>query len=81
MEQIVIYLLIVQKFANLKQKIPSLEQLCYVLERFQRTGLKIIWKKTRFNCYVYDFTVDFDAFAVDDILTIHEHLMKNNNVV
>ena len=38
-------------------------------------------KKTRFNGYVYDFSVDFDAIAVDDILTIHEHLMKNNNVV
>ena len=29
-------------------------------------------KKTGFNGYVYDFSVDYDAIAVDDILDIHE---------
>ena len=33
-------------------------------------------KKTGFNGYVYDFSVDYDAIAVDDILVIHNHLMK-----
>ena len=28
-------------------------------------------KKTEFNGYVYDFSVDYDAIAVDDILDIH----------
>ena len=42
MEQIVIYLLIVQKFGKLNQKILRLQQLYYVLETFQRIGLKII---------------------------------------
>ena len=38
-------------------------------------------KKTRFNGYVYDFSVDYDAIAVDDILDIHEYLMKKNNMI
>ena len=28
-------------------------------------------KKTGLNGYVYDFSVDYDAIAVDDILGIH----------
>ena len=37
-------------------------------------------KKTRLNGYVYDFSVDYDAITVDDILDIHNYLMKNNNI-
>ena len=36
-------------------------------------------KKTRFNGYVYNFSVDYDAIAVDDILNIHNYLMKNHD--
>ena len=38
-------------------------------------------KKTGFNGYVYDFSVDYDAIAVNDIKDIHKYLMKKNNVV
>ena len=38
-------------------------------------------KKTRFNGYIYDFSVDYDAIAVDNILDIHKHLMKKNNII
>ena len=38
-------------------------------------------KKTGFNGYVYDFSVDYNAFAVDDILDIHKYLMKKNNMI
>ena len=37
-------------------------------------------KKTGLNGYVYNFSVDYDAIAVDDILDIHKCLMKNNNM-
>ena len=37
-------------------------------------------KKTGLNGYVYDFSVDYDATAVDDILDIHKYLMKKNGV-
>ena len=38
-------------------------------------------KTTRFNGYVYDFSVDYDAIVVDDILDIHKCLMKKSNMI
>ena len=38
-------------------------------------------KKTGLNGYVYDFIVDYDAIAVDDILDIHKYLMEKNDIV
>ena len=37
-------------------------------------------QKSELNGYVYDFSVDYDAIAVDDILDIHKCLMKKNNI-
>ena len=38
-------------------------------------------KKTGLNDYVYDFSVDYDAIEVDDILDIHKYLMKKDNMI
>ena len=38
-------------------------------------------KKTGFSGYVYDFSVDYDSIAFDDIKDIHKYLMKKNDVV
>ena len=38
-------------------------------------------KKTGLNGYVYGFSVDYDAIAVDDILDIRNYLMKKNAIV
>ena len=38
-------------------------------------------KKAGLYAYVYDFSVDYDAIAVDDILDIHKYLMKKNKIV
>ena len=38
-------------------------------------------KKTGFNGYVYDFSVDYDSIDVDDIKDIHKYLMKKNDMV
>ena len=38
-------------------------------------------KKAGLNGYVYDFSADYDAIAVDDILDIHKYLMKKNNMI
>ena len=38
-------------------------------------------KDTGLNGYVYDFSVDYDATAVDDIKDIHKYLMKKNNII
>ena len=74
MGQIVTYLSMVQQFINLRQKILRLQQLYYV-------GSVDNMKKAGFNGYVYDFSVDYDAVAVDDIKDIHKYLIKKNNIV
>ena len=38
-------------------------------------------KKTGLNGYVYEFSVDYDAIAVNDILDIHKYLMKKNGII
>ena len=38
-------------------------------------------KKTGFNGYVYDFSVDYNVTDVDDIKDIQMYLMKKNNIV
>ena len=36
--------------------------------------------KAGLNGYVYDFNLDYDAIAVDDILDIHKYFMKKHNI-
>ena len=40
-------------------------------------------KKTGLNGYIYGFSADYDAIAVDDIdiLDIQEHLIKKNKII
>ena len=37
-------------------------------------------KKTGLYGYVYDSSVDYDVIAVDDMLDIHEYLIKKNDI-
>ena len=38
-------------------------------------------KKTKLNKYVYDFSADYVAVAVDNMLDIHMYLMKKNKII
>ena len=38
-------------------------------------------KKTGFNGYIYDFSTDYNAIIVSDILDIPKYLMKKNRIV
>ena len=38
-------------------------------------------KKTGFNGYIYDFSVDYNSIGVSDIQDIHKYLMKKNRIV
>ena len=38
-------------------------------------------KKTGLNGYVHDFSFDYSDTAVDDILDIHNYLMKKNDII
>ena len=64
MEQIVICLWMVQKFTNL------------CLGNISKYWPTDNMKKTGFNGYIYDFSVDYDATDVDDIVDIHKYLIK-----
>ena len=72
MEQIVIYLLMAQKFINLKQRILRLQKLYLCLGNISKDWSVDNTKKTRLNGYVYDFSVDYDGIAVDGILDTHK---------
>ena len=37
-------------------------------------------KKTGFYGSVYDFSVDYDAIAVNDVLDIHKYLIKKHDI-
>ena len=47
---------------------------------FQTIFKQVTRKKNRFNGYIYDFSVDYDSIAVDDILNIHKYLIKKNDI-
>ena len=51
------------------------------LENISKDWLVDNRKRTGFNGYVYDFSVDYDAVTGDDIKDIHMYLMKKNNIV
>ena len=38
-------------------------------------------KRTGFTGYVYNFSADYEAVAVDDIKNVHKYLMKKNDIV
>ena len=38
-------------------------------------------KRAGFTGYVYDFSVDYETIAVDDIKDIHKYLMQKNSIV
>ena len=44
----------------------------FLVDNIKRIGL---------NWYIYDFSVDYDAIAVDDKLDIHKNLVKKNNIL
>ena len=64
MKHEVIYLLKVQKFINLKQKIEIVATLL-CLGNISKDWSVDNMKKTGLNGYVYNFSVDYNATAVD----------------
>ena len=67
----------VHKLLNLKQKTLKLIQFHNVSKDFSADNMK----KAALNWYFYDFSVDYDAIAVDYVLDIHKNLMKKNVIV
>ena len=66
---------------KLKAKDSQIETSPLYLGNIYKDWSKDNMKKTGFNGYVYDFSVDYDATDVDDIKDIHKYSMKKNNLV
>ena len=59
-----------------KAKDPEIVATPLCLGNISKDWLVDNMKRTGFNGYVYDFSVDYDVVAVDDILDIYNYLMK-----
>ena len=76
MEQIVICLPLVQKLHKFKAKDSEIVATPLCLGNVSKYWSTDNMKKTGFNGYVYDFSVDYDDTDVGDIKDIHKYLMK-----
>ena len=65
----------VQKLLESKQK-TAINAIPLCLGKVSKEFTADNIKKTGFYGYVYDFSVDYDAIAVDDILDIRKYLMQ-----
>ena len=73
MEQIVIYLSMVQKFYKSKAKDFKVVASPLCLGNISKDCLIDNIKRTGFTGYVYDFSVNYEATGVDDIKDIHKY--------
>ena len=64
-----------------KAKDSEILEYLLCLGNISKDWLQDIMKKTGFNGYIYDFSADYNAIAVSDILDIHKYLMKKNGIV
>ena len=69
------------KIYKLKAKVPEIVTTPLCLGNISKDWSVDNMKKTGFNDYVYNFSVDYDATDVDDILDIHKYLMKKNGML
>ena len=67
----------IHKFKEKESEIIAIPCLGNTSKEFSPDNLK----KTGLNEYVYDFSVDSDAIAVDDIFNIYKYLVKKNNII
>ena len=66
---------------KLKAKDSEIVATLLCLGNISKGGSVDNMKKTGLNGYVYDFSVDYVAITVDDILDIYNYLIKNNDTV
>ena len=71
-----------EKMYSIKEKDSEIVATPLFLGNISKDWIVDKMKKTEFNGYVYDFSVDYDAIAVDDILDIHRYyLVKKNDII
>ena len=70
-----------QEIVKFKAKDSEIVAAPLCLEKISKEWSVDNMKKTGLNGYVYDFSVNYDAIALDDILDILKYLMKKNDIV
>ena len=80
MQQAVVYLLMVQIY-RFKAKDSEIVATPLCLGNISKDVPVDNMKRTGLNGYAFNFSAHYDAFAVNDILEIHKHLMKKNNMI
>ena len=70
-----------QEIVKFKAKDSEIVAAPLCLEKISKEWSVDNMKKTGLNGYVYDFSVNYDAIALDDILDIHKYLKKKNDIV
>ena len=67
----------------IKFKVKDSEILAYSLSlgNISKDWSQDNMKKTGFNGYIYDFSTDYNAIAVSDILDIHKYLIEKNGIL
>ena len=78
MEQIVVNGTEIHKF---KAKVSEIVAAPLCLGNISKDWSVDNMKRTGFNGYVYDFSVEYDTIAVGNVLDIHKYLMKKNNMM
>ena len=81
MKQIVICWLLIKKIHTFKAEDSEIVPTPLCLGSISKDWSVDNMKKTRFYVSIYDFSVDYDGIAVDNILGIHNYLMKENVIV
>ena len=66
---------------KIKAKDSEIRAYSLCLGNISKDWLQDNMKKTGFNGYIYEFSTDYNAIAVSDILDIHKYLMKKNKIV
>ena len=69
------------KIINFKTKDSEVAAYPLYLENISKDWSVVNMKNTGIKSYVYDFSADYYAIAVSDILDFHTYLMKKNGIV
>ena len=70
-----------KKIIKLKAKDSEITPYELCLGNISKDWLIDNMKKTGFNGYIFDFSVDYDAIKVSDILDIHKYLIEKNQII
>ena len=70
----------VQKLLNMEAKDFEIVAVPLCLENISKNFSVHNMKKIELNGYVYNFSIDYNAIAVDETLDIQKYFMKKNRI-